>query len=142
MEQLLLSGNKIVEMNLKYSFSYIKIRRILVHSLSQIPSKDWINSLIAFNILFKYSDNRSTEKTIEFSLLPYMSPYQTQPVFSFEDLEIPEENVKNITSLSNHFTHLSISIKYIHEQIHDAKLVILFDASPGVEITKNDEVIF
>lgn len=143
MEQLLLTGDKVVEINLNYSFSYIKVRKIIVQSLSQIPSKDWVDSLISFSLLFKYSDKRqSIEKSNLLSLLPHLSPYQSQPVFNFDDFEIPAENVKNISSFSNYFSNLSISIKYLEKPINNVKVVVFFETSPGVEIVKNDKIVF
>lgn len=137
-EELKIINNKKSAFKLNYSFSYIKIKRIVITSLLGVDSSLWMNHLSSFNLIFSYSDKRGASKTFPMNLLAYISPYHRQPVIEFPNLLIPEENVKNITSLGNYYTDLKIYIEPIGtNSIDKPQLEIYYESSPGVVISND-----
>ena len=95
------------------------------------------NVLGKFNLQFKYSNREGVEKTIPVNLLSIFPPNQMQPIFDFEDWEMPIENVKNVTSFGDFFNKLEVSIVSNPELPEMTEVTIFYETSPGVILEKN-----
>lgn len=133
MEQIILFEDKPVIFDLNFSFSYIKIEKIFVQSMEEEQPKEWGNILGMFNLHMTYFGTDNSTKETTFNLLSFFSPYNIHPVFEFNKWEIPEENVKNITSFGKYYKQLKISLIKNSISNQKLKITIFYESSPGVK---------
>ncbi len=136
MEQITLIQDKPIIFNLRHSFSYIKIEKIIVLSTNTTQPTEWSNILSSLNLHLSYDRSDRVVRKDTINLIRFLSAYHKNPVFDFENekWEIPEENVKNISSFGNYCTKLTIELKKISDLNENFHVIIFFQSSPGVNV--------
>ncbi len=135
MEQFTLTVGQVITFNLNYSFSFIRIRKIVVRATPSPAPNAWSSVLSGLNLVISYSKPNAS-RTEPFNLLSFYSPYHLQPIFEFEKEKwmFPSENVKNITSFGSFYNRLAITLEEHNPIPSNAVITIFYDASPGAII--------
>jgi hypothetical protein len=113
------------------------MKKIIVNSLLDSNRKQMFDILANLNLQFISSNKEGATKTYPINLLSIFPPNQIEPIFDLKDLEIPFENVTNLTSLGSFFNLLEISIINNAELPIDTKITIYYDTSPGAKLMEN-----
>lgn len=120
---------------LNRSFSYIKIKRLVITSL--LGREDWLSQLNSIDLIFNYYQTSGETKTKPMNLMSKISIYQKQPIIDFDNLLVPEENVKNINSFGSFYNELKISIESNNPNNSNIEIEMFYESSPGAVLTDN-----
>lgn len=141
MKQVKLSGgsgsysNNGVEFELSCSFSYIKIKSIILDTLcSKDNIGEWLSKLQQSKVYLQIEyegDYGISGKTITHYLLTDVTGQHQIPVFNYDDWCLPKENVRNISG-KNFYKKLKIKI---YSNLYDFRATVIYEDSPGVKVT-------
>ncbi len=127
--------NPKIEFKLFYSFSYISIKKIIVHFSKN--SDKWFDLLhkSSLQLYIQYKDRQSVSKSFPLLLITLISAQHKNPTFELSGNIIPYENYKNMTSLGNYVTELSIEMRYDKNNIdidNQIEITLIYKETPGV----------
>jgi hypothetical protein len=121
------------EFTLKHSFTTLKITRIIITSHLGKRNDEWTRIMDKIIIDFKSiitSTNRQSSFVLP--LIGKLTANHVNPVFDV-DIEFPQENVNNLTSLAPFFDKIEISGRFPKELDDSYSLTFIYQDAPGLE---------
>lgn len=131
------SSNNDVEFELTCSYSFIKIKSIIIDTLCDKEKiKDWVNGLQQSNVSItaKYEGNGLPSKDVTHYILGDLTGQHQIPVFNYDDWYLPTENVRNITG-KNFYKSLKLTLNTNYNYF---EVTIVYEDSPGVKLLSQD----
>jgi hypothetical protein len=113
--------------NCKYGFSGIRIKKIIIPTLSRIPISEWGGILSELSISFNSTATNGAVSKHPIYLIAYLSPFQSHPVFDFNFFE-PEANEHNLQALSTFYNLLEIELTCPKES--EMKVDVFYEEYP------------
>lgn len=126
---------KEITCSLKYNFSHIRLKKILVSFDDNMDN--WFNLINKASpyLLVEYEDQaENITKNYPKQISSLISPNHKNPIFILDE-KIPYENSKNMSTFGSHYDTLKIALKFgknseINEKI---KISLVYEDTPGVE---------
>jgi hypothetical protein len=117
------------EFTLKYSFTTLKISRIIITSHLGKKNEEWTKIMDKVIIDFKSSiSSTGHESSFILPLIGKLTANHVNPVFDV-NIEFPQENINYVTSLAPFFDKIEISLR----SEESLSLTFIYQDTPGLE---------
>ena len=121
------------QFTLKYSFTTVRIERIILTSLLGQKNEDWTKVINNIIIDFKSIETETgREYSFVLPLIGKLSPSHRNPVFNVE-IEIPQENIGKFKSLTPFFDKVIISLKDPDKLDSTFNMTFTYQDKPGLD---------
>ena len=131
---------KKISFNVKYEFSFIKIKKLILKSHLNLDNLYWVPILSDTNLIIRSIKTEKTKdgKEIQtekienkFNLMQFLSPNHKFPMLDVS-IELPTKNDRDYFNSFNFHNIIEVEVEVLSKKMSDYEYLVYYEDTPGI----------